>query len=217
MYPGDAGNIGIDFAGIIIQSASKKFNTGDKVIGLSFGSYASHLIANEDLLIKTDLSFDRAAALPLTSITAIYCLEKIGKIKKDDNILIHAGAGGVGLCAIQYAQWKGANIFSTVGSKEKEDYLISIGIDKKNIKSSRNSDFKFGWENKFDIILNSLSFLNSSLITVKHIQCRELVVVLSVVSYHEVLRLLLNTRPRKRIMVGYFQWRYHSLKSITRH
>jgi NADPH:quinone reductase-like Zn-dependent oxidoreductase len=67
-------------------------------------------------LLKTqNCSFEEAAGLPLTGLTAIQALESVGI--ENDRILIHAGSGGVGSFAIQYAKAKGAIVYTTTSSK----------------------------------------------------------------------------------------------------
>ena len=63
------------------------------------------------------ISYEQAAAMMLKGMTAQYLLRRTYKVKKGDNVLIHAAAGGVGLIACQWANHLGANVIGTVGSQ----------------------------------------------------------------------------------------------------
>jgi NADPH:quinone reductase-like Zn-dependent oxidoreductase len=109
------------------------------------------------------MSFVDAATLPLVCLTSMYSLFDIGGLKKGQSVLIHSAAGGVGLSAIQLAQWAGAEIFVTVGTQEKRDFLHqNYGIPYDRMFSSRTT--AFGAEvlaatgnRGIDVILNSLT------------------------------------------------------------
>lgn len=89
----------------------------------------------------------------------------VSKTTKQKKVLIHAGSGGVGLFAIQYCQRVGAEIYCTVGSDFKRDYLTKLGV--KYISSSRDpAQFKTDMEqwfeqedqdNRLDVVLNCLA------------------------------------------------------------
>lgn len=101
--------------------------------------------------------------MPIVFLTTHYALIHLAKIKKNDKILIHAAAGGVGLAAVQIAKSVGAEIYATAGSKKKQAYLESLGI--KHIYSSRTRDFA-GDLKDIHVVLNSLTgegFIESSL------------------------------------------------------
>ena len=94
--------------------------------------------------------------------TAIYALSDCAKLQRGESVLIHSAAGGVGLAAIQIAQLKGAEMFATVSTQEKTDYLVeNMGVKRENIFNSRDSSFLpalmlatkgYG----VDVVLNSL-------------------------------------------------------------
>lgn len=67
------------------------------------------------------LSFEIAAGLPVVCTTVIYGLRDVGRLAKNEKILIHAAAGGVGQAAIRYAKHVGAEIFATVSSLPKRE------------------------------------------------------------------------------------------------
>src|SRR5207244_593528 len=75
------------------------------------------------------LNFEEAATLPLPFLTAWYGLREVARLRAGETVLIHAGAGGVGLAALQIAQSRGARIFASAGSPEKRELLRSLGVD----------------------------------------------------------------------------------------
>ena len=136
------------------------------------GCFASHLTANSRLVVPkpAGLSFEEAATIPATFLTAYYALHVLGKMRAGDRVLIHAAAGGVGLAAVQLAQRAGAEIFATVGSAEKREYLEALGV--RHIMSSRTLDFAAEIQaltkgEGVTMVLNSLAgeFIEKSLAT----------------------------------------------------
>jgi NADPH:quinone reductase-like Zn-dependent oxidoreductase len=93
-------------------------------------------------------------------LTAYYSLVELARVQKGDSVLIHAAAGGVGIAAVQIASWMGAEVVATVGSKEKEEYVRSLGVS--HVFHSRSLDFATGVMEAtggrgVDIVLNSLT------------------------------------------------------------
>ena len=74
------------------------------------------------------VTYAEAATLPFAFMTAHYALTTVGHLQSGERVLIHAGAGGVGMAAIQLAKHIGAEIFATAGSPEKRAYLRSLGV-----------------------------------------------------------------------------------------
>ncbi len=164
LYPGDPGPLGCECAGIVtaVGKDVSGVQVGDAVVGFDFGCLASQITVPADLFIRKPsiLPFEDAAAIPIVFSTAYQALVILAHIKKGDKVLIHAAAGGVGLAAIQIAQMMGAEIYATAGSREKHDYLKSLGVA--CIYQSRTLDFAeeilkdtngYG----VDVVLNSLS------------------------------------------------------------
>jgi NADPH:quinone reductase-like Zn-dependent oxidoreductase len=89
--------------------------------------------------------------LPLTGLTAIQALESAG-IKENDRILIHAGSGGVGSFAIQYAKAKGAIVYTTTSSKNV-DWVKALGADR--VIDYKTEDYK-EVANNLDIVFDTL-------------------------------------------------------------
>jgi acyl transferase domain-containing protein/acyl carrier protein len=137
---------------------------GDMLVGGFRDSFSLYVTAAVKDLFSVPASpllrVTDSASIPTIFLTAYYALVNVAHLQKGETVLIHAAAGGVGLAAIQVAQWLGANIIATVGSEEKREYLRSIGVE--HIFSSRNLDFADGINavtegRGVDVVLNSLS------------------------------------------------------------
>ena len=74
------------------------------------------------------MSFEEAACFPIPWLTAAFCLEHVAKLRPGERVLVHAGAGGVGLAAVRIAQRAGAEVFATAGSPWKRDLLEAAGV-----------------------------------------------------------------------------------------
>ncbi|MBD2186569.1 zinc-dependent alcohol dehydrogenase family protein [Pseudanabaena mucicola] len=135
--------LGCDGAGIVeaIGAEVTKFKVGDHVyfcnggLGLHQGNYAELTTIDEKFAAHKpkSLSFEEAAAAPLVLLTAWEALYDRGNLQlstqSSANVLIHAGAGGVGHVAIQLAKLRGANVCTTVGSEAKARFVRGLGAD----------------------------------------------------------------------------------------
>ncbi|CAO3670554.1 unnamed protein product [Rhizopus stolonifer] len=134
--PGGSPILGVEISGIVeaVGEKVKEFKVGDPVFGLMpGGGYAEYAVIEESLAMHKPekLSFEEAAAIPETWFTAYQALFLVGELKKNENVLIHAGASGVGIAAIQLAKDAGAkNVFVTVSSDDKVKFCESIGATK---------------------------------------------------------------------------------------
>ncbi|KAL1920192.1 uncharacterized protein VTP21DRAFT_1338 [Calcarisporiella thermophila] len=123
--PGVTEILGVEMAGVIEKVGPKVtlHAVGDHVCGLmKGGAYAEYCVIHEELAFAIPEGFtpQQAAAIPEVWITAYQALHKVGELKANQDVLIHAGASGVGLAAIQLAKLAGArNICVTAGSDEK--------------------------------------------------------------------------------------------------
>jgi acyl transferase domain-containing protein/acyl carrier protein len=140
------------------------YKVGDMLVGGFRDSFSLYVtVAVKDLFAvpaSAQLSVTDSASIPTIFLTAFYALNDVAHLRKGEAVLIHAAAGGVGLAAIQVAQWLGATIIATVGSEEKRQYLRSIGVE--HIFNSRTLDFADGIRKVtngrgVDVVLNSLS------------------------------------------------------------
>ncbi|KAI1488819.1 hypothetical protein F5X96DRAFT_684632 [Biscogniauxia mediterranea] len=138
--------IGREGAGVVrkVGSGVSKFRAGDRVVFLKPGSFATAVRAPQALCgkIPDGVDFVDAATLPLAFATAYHSLIEVGHLKKGESVLIHSGAGAVGLAAIQIAQMVGAEIYATAGNAEKRAFLTSaFGIPAERIGDSRSAAF----------------------------------------------------------------------------
>jgi NADPH2:quinone reductase len=105
---------------------------GDRVAWCGVpGTYAQMAVAPADRLVvlPEHVTTTQAAAAMLQGMTAHYLLHSTYKIQPGDEILVHAGAGGVGLLLIQMAKSLGARIFTTVSTDEKAELARAAGAD----------------------------------------------------------------------------------------
>lgn len=159
-------SLGMEAAGVItaIGEGVTDYQVGDAIVASVRNSFSSHVrVPVEDIfavpMLET-MSFTDAASLPVIFMTAYYALHELAHLRKGETVLIHAAAGGVGLAAIQVAQWLGAKIIATAGSAKKRDYLRSLGIE--HILNSRTLEFadqvmKLTGGRGVDVVLNSIS------------------------------------------------------------
>jgi len=155
--------LGIECSGVVVAKGKgvDEFEIGDEVMGLAYDSFASHTTARKEGLIHKPghLTFDEAAAMPLSYLTAHYALVMLAKIKKGDRVLIHTATGGVGLAAINIARKAGAEIFATAGSPEKRDFLKALEIryigDSRSLRFADEISHLTNGEG-VDIVLNTL-------------------------------------------------------------
>ncbi|MBC7840740.1 MAG: SDR family NAD(P)-dependent oxidoreductase [Gemmatimonadaceae bacterium] len=142
-YPGDAGAIGGECAGVVVAAGAdvRSLAVGDRVVGLASGAMSSHVCTPESLVVPLPdgMSFDTASSLPIAYLTAHHTLIELGRLQRGERILIHAGAGGVGLAAIRIAQRVGAEIFATAGSDSKRGFLRGLGVS--HVFDSRSAAF----------------------------------------------------------------------------
>ena len=132
--------LGCDGAGTVVETgeAVDRFKVGDEVwfchggLGGAPGNYAEFTVLDQSEveLKPSSLSFEQAAALPLVLITAWEALFDRAGLSKDQTVLIHAGAGGVGHVAIQLARSVGAKVATTVSSDEKAEFVTRLGAER---------------------------------------------------------------------------------------
>ncbi len=128
--------LGQEAAGTIValgdNTASSGFKVGDRVAWASFlGTYAQLAVAPVALLIRVPdrVTSQQAAAAMLQGMTAHYLAHSAYAIQPSDQVLVHAGAGGVGLLLIQIAKSRGARVFTTVSNDEKAALARNAGAD----------------------------------------------------------------------------------------
>jgi acyl transferase domain-containing protein/NADPH:quinone reductase-like Zn-dependent oxidoreductase/SAM-dependent methyltransferase/acyl carrier protein len=131
-YPGDAGAIGGECAGYVaaIGDGVTGRHIGERILALASAALGSHVTTDAALVVGVPdgMSLDTAAALPIAYLTAYHTLFELGHLSRGERVLIHAGAGGVGMAAIHLAKRAGAEIFATAGSDAKRAYLRGLGV-----------------------------------------------------------------------------------------
>ncbi|RDW83572.1 type I polyketide synthase [Aspergillus mulundensis] len=162
--------MGVDCAGIITRvgsrAAARGYAVGDHVFALlpngGYGSRARTEWTNV-MHMPPGMSFEHAASVPVLFSTVYLSFYKVARLQRGQTVLIHAGAGGTGQTAIQFAQLIGAEIYTTVGSPEKRALIMErYGIPADHIFSSRDASFAPGilkatGGRGVDVVLNSLA------------------------------------------------------------
>ncbi|ALM86454.1 type I polyketide synthase [Bordetella sp. N] len=124
--------LGLEFAGEVmwVGSGVTGYEVGDSVVGFGPSSFGERVLTRAEAIVRIPpgLSYEAAATIPSTFFTAYYALHHLARLEEDEKVLIHGGAGGVGVAAIQLAQAQGAEIYATAGSDEKRDFLRLMGV-----------------------------------------------------------------------------------------
>ena len=159
---------GMDVAGRVEEVGENvtQFEVGDEVFGTCNGSFAEYARATEDKLAlkPANLSFEQAAAVPVSACTALHALRDSGEVRAGQKVLIVGASGGVGTFAVQLAKAFGAQV-TGVCSTTKLELVRSIGADQV-IDYTRDDFSQIG--ERYDLILDiagnrSLSLLRSAL------------------------------------------------------
>ena len=124
--------LGMEASGTVreIGSNVSKFNIGDKVTHcMNLGSFSKLMNLDQDRVIKlkNEVDLEIAAASTLQGLTSQYLINHSYRLKKNDTVLVHAAAGGVGQILCQWAKKIGANVIGTVSSLEKENIARQNG------------------------------------------------------------------------------------------
>jgi NADPH:quinone reductase-like Zn-dependent oxidoreductase len=135
-----------DVSGVVIEKGNEvsNFEIGDLVYSRvpqeQMGTLAEFVaVTSAAVSMKPgNISFEEAASIPLAGLTALQSLEYAG-IKENDKVLIHAGSGGVGSFAIQYAKAKGAYIYTTTSTSNVE-WVKELGADR--VIDYKTEDYK---------------------------------------------------------------------------
>jgi NADPH:quinone reductase-like Zn-dependent oxidoreductase len=135
-----------DVSGIVVEKGIEvsNFEIGDLVYSRvpqeQMGTLAELVAVTSHAVSKKpgNISFEEAAGLPLVGLTALQSLEYAG-IKENDKVLIHAGSGGVGSFAIQYAKAKGAYVYTTTSTSNVE-WVKELGADR--VIDYKTEDYK---------------------------------------------------------------------------
>ncbi|WP_424187267.1 beta-ketoacyl synthase N-terminal-like domain-containing protein [Actinokineospora sp. G85] len=156
MYPDPAAFVGIEGAGVVVEAAEGAgFAVGDRVMGLIPAAGLSVVDARLVDRVPGGWTWAQAASVPIVYLTAWYGLRDLGGLRAGERVLVHAGAGGVGMAAIRIAQHLGAEVFATA-HPAKWDVLRGLGLDDDHIASSRTAEFAERFSG-VHVVLNSLA------------------------------------------------------------
>ena len=171
----EEGMLGREMCGHVLEAGAEvsHVSAGDHVVGMGFGAFGGEMITHGELTAAAPdgFSVSELATIPSAFVSAALSFEFTG-LEAGERVLIHAGAGGVGLAAIQWVQAAGAEVFATA-SAPKRDYLRSLGV--KHVFDSRQTAFgeeilKATGGEGVDVVLNSLTsegFIDASLSCLK--------------------------------------------------
>ncbi|HEV7324983.1 MAG TPA: beta-ketoacyl synthase N-terminal-like domain-containing protein, partial [Bosea sp. (in: a-proteobacteria)] len=154
--------LGFECSGTIVRVGAgvTTLSPGDRVMGFAAGTFASHLVcpASHMFPVPQGMTLEAAATIPVAFATAWYALVEQGRIKAGETVLIHGGAGGVGLAAIQIAKLKQAEILATARGGARQALALAAGAG--HAFESRNESFEQAVRDRFggvDLVLNSLA------------------------------------------------------------
>ncbi|TFC49034.1 NAD(P)-dependent alcohol dehydrogenase [Cryobacterium sp. TMT2-17-1] len=162
---------GKDVAGVVesVGTNVTAFRQGDEVYGeLSSGTFAEYVAAPASLLARkpVNLTFEQAAAVPLSGMTALVGLRDAGSVTPGQRVLVNGASGGVGTFAVQIAKALGAEV-TAVSSAANAALVLSLGAD--HVVDYGRDDFTRGTARHdviFDLIGNhTLTELRSALIS----------------------------------------------------
>ena len=138
----EEGDLGREMCGQVVAIGPEVADVavGDRVVGLGFGAFGSEMETHEKLVVRAPpgVPASALATIPSAFVSAELSYRLAGGLKEGERVLIHAGAGGVGLAAIQLAQAAGAEVFATA-SAPKQAYLRSLGVE--HVFDSRTTEF----------------------------------------------------------------------------
>lgn len=149
--------LGYDFAGEVaaVGARVRAHREGDPVFGMlqrRAGTLAEYCLASEDELWRKppSLSWEEAAALPLTALTALQALRDDARMVAGERVLIHGASGGVGVAAVQIASALGARVTGVTSARNRE-LVLSLGSEQ---WLDYGADDAFAGSTKYDVIFD---------------------------------------------------------------
>jgi NADPH:quinone reductase-like Zn-dependent oxidoreductase/NAD(P)-dependent dehydrogenase (short-subunit alcohol dehydrogenase family)/acyl carrier protein/SAM-dependent methyltransferase len=146
LYPAespDARMFGDEVAGEVmaVGPGVDHVEAGQLVFGLAVFGLATHTLARacDVLPVPEGMTAEEAATVPVVFMTAWHALVHVARIRAGDKVLVHSGAGGVGMAAIQIAHHLGAEVIASAGSPGKRALLRTLGVAE--VIDSRRGDF----------------------------------------------------------------------------
>ncbi|TNC07334.1 SDR family NAD(P)-dependent oxidoreductase [Methylobacterium terricola] len=154
--------LGLECAGRVaaVGAGVTAFKPGDRVVAFAQSGFSTHIVVPEMVVAAAPegLSSEAAATTPVAFLTAFYGLVTLARLKAGEWVLVHGGAGGVGLAALQIARMRGARVIATAGSNEKRALVKALGAE--HVLDSRSlafvDDIRRITGDGVDVVLNSL-------------------------------------------------------------
>ncbi len=147
---------GSDLAGIVeaVGKDVTRIHVGDEVFGRGAGTFAEYAVAPEEHLVTkpANISFEQAAGVPMSGMTALQALRDTGGIRSGQKVLIVGAGGGIGTFAVQIAKAYGAEVTGVCGPS-KQDLVRSLGAD--HVIDYTREDFTQG-EKRYDLVLDNV-------------------------------------------------------------
>jgi NADPH2:quinone reductase len=126
---------GAEVAGVVdaVGAGVIDIAAGDEVMAFANGGgYAEYSLADSfrTFPIPEGMDISKAAAMPIVYHTAYFALKQRAQLREGDTLLVHAGASGVGMAAIQIGKALGARVIATAGEPAKLDFAIRQGAER---------------------------------------------------------------------------------------
>lgn len=154
---------GLEYAGVVehVGSDVSHLKPGDRVMGVTrFGAYTTHLNidARYAIPLPQNWNFEQGAAYLVQTLTAYYGMVHLGAMQKNQAVLIHSAAGGVGLQAVQIARAYNCYTIGTVGSDSKVEFALGKGYDKVIVRSKNfKEDLKAALDGRpLELVMDSV-------------------------------------------------------------
>ncbi|MEV4504717.1 SDR family NAD(P)-dependent oxidoreductase [Streptomyces klenkii] len=156
--------LGMECAGVVTATGPgvTTWQPGDRVFGMTPASLASHTVTAAESVgrVPDGMSFAEAATMPVVFVTVHYSLAHLARLAPGETVLVHGGAGAIGLGVLQYVRHCGAKVIATAGSESKRDLLVALGVE--HALDSRTLNFaprvrELTGDRGVDVVVNSLS------------------------------------------------------------
>lgn len=147
--------LGWEAAGDVVSAPEgSAFSVGDRVMTLTFGAHAERIAALPEgtFPLPDGFSYAEGAAFPLNYLTALAALERRGRLRAGERVLVHGAAGGVGTATIQVGKALGAEVVAVVSTDDKAEVARAAGADEVVV----GDDFRSQLRAKVDVVVDSV-------------------------------------------------------------
>jgi NADPH-dependent curcumin reductase CurA len=154
-------DLGVEAVGEVVAVGDnvQNFHIGDAVVTTAKGGgYREYQLIDANLAIKVRQATPEVLTLIPTGISALVALEKVGKMKSNEVVLVTAAAGGTGHIAVQLAKLAGNHVIGTCGSQQKVQLLANLGCDRpinyrtENLEQVLKQEYPHGIDLVFDCV-----------------------------------------------------------------